>query len=98
MKIEHELFRDHTMKILIENHCHDLILLTENEFEKTNESFDEFDGISPYIILGYVHDKKPICNVCNDYLDDDSPHQFCPNCGKSKLIENGFCNCCGAKQ
>ncbi len=96
------------MKILIENHCHDLILLTEKEFEKMNESFDEFDGISPYIILGYVHDKKPICNPpkadCNDYLDDDSPHQSCPtcsvcgNCGKSKLIENGFCNCCGAKQ
>jgi len=26
------------------------------------------------------------------------PYNYsCPNCGKEKLIENGYCNCCGAK-
>ena len=42
--------------------------------------------------------EKPICNICNGYLDADSFPQICSSCGKSKLIENGFCNCCGGRQ
>jgi hypothetical protein len=60
------------MQILIELNDNELKLMAEEEFEKMKDELDEFDGIHPYIIKGWLHDKKPICNVCNDYLDDDS--------------------------
>jgi len=60
------------MQVLLKLNDDELKLMTEEEFEKMKDELDEFDGIHPYIIMGWLHDKKPICNMCNDYLDDDS--------------------------
>jgi len=55
------------MQVLLKLNDDELKLMTEEEFEKMKDELDEFDGIHPYIIMGWLHDKKPICNMCNDY-------------------------------
>lgn len=60
----------------------ELELLSEEEFEKVNKS--------SIINLGYVHDQIKIWSTRSE-----TP---CVSCGKTKLIEAGYCNCCGAKQ
>ena len=56
------------MQVLLKLNNGELQLMTEENFE----TIHELKGISSYTILGWLHDKKPICNMCNDYLDDDS--------------------------
>jgi hypothetical protein len=56
------------MQVLLKLNNGELQLMTEENFE----TIHELKGIPSYTILGWLHDKKPICNMCNDYLDDDS--------------------------
>jgi hypothetical protein len=63
------------MKILIELSDKQLQLLTEEEFDKMNEELDEFDGIYPYIIKGYVYDKLSITKEgINEFINTISKH------------------------
>lgn len=43
-------------KILIELNGGEMQLLTQKEFKEMNDELDEYDGIHPYIILGYLYD------------------------------------------
>ena len=57
--------------------------------EQINYSINEPDNIGK-VIHKYVGNK--FIELRQKVLDE------CNSCGKSKLIEKGFCNCCGAKQ
>ena len=72
------------MQVLLKLNNGELQLMTEENFE----TIHELKGISSYTILGWLHDKKPICNMCNDYLDDDSRPvgaQVSHVCGEQEL-------------
>lgn|SRR5574343_651091 len=81
------------MQVLLKLNDDELKLMAEEEFEKMKDELDEFDGIHPYIIMGWLHDKKPICNICNNYLDDDSRPvgaQVMPQTFSELIEEYGF--------
>ena len=57
--------------------------------EQINYSINEPDDIGK-VIHKYAGNK--FIELRQKVLDE------CNSCGKSKLIENGFCNCCGGRQ
>ena len=90
------------MQVLLKLNDDELKLMTEEEFEKMKDELDEFDGIHPYIIMGWLHDKKPICNMCNDYLDYDSrpvdqqvSQNFCEWEWNTTFEKHGIVSACG---
>lgn len=100
------------MQVVIEQSDSTVEIMTEEEFQKMKDDLDEFDGIHPYIFLGWLTNSRPVeavvslqgadtfkiyeCEMCGEILEE--PGRFCSEeCANENAYMYRTCSTCGGE-